>query len=129
MMKSLAGSRLAYSRLTQPRQGRSAGYFSRGFTLIEVMVVVVILAILATIVVPNNAPRPKKFAIEAYGATIVYCEPNVAAREAAVEKLIAEQDLELVHPFNDYRVMNGQGTAALELLGGGVRGGCGAGCC
>jgi len=70
----------------------------------------------ATIVVPNNAPRPKKFAIEAYGATIVYCEPNVAAREAAVEKLIAEQDLELVHPFNDYRVMNGQGTAALELL-------------
>ncbi len=70
----------------------------------------------ATIVVPNNAPHPKKFAIDAYGATIVYCEPNVAAREAAVDKLIAEQNLELVHPFNDYRVMNGQGTAALELL-------------
>ena len=70
----------------------------------------------ATIVVPNNAPRPKKFAIEAYGAKIVYCEPNVAAREGAVQKLIDEQNLELVHPFNDYRVMNGQGTAAVELL-------------
>ncbi|MEP7156977.1 MAG: pyridoxal-phosphate dependent enzyme [Betaproteobacteria bacterium] len=70
----------------------------------------------ATVVVPNNAPKPKKFAIEAYGAKIVYCEPNVSAREAAVDKLIAEQNLELVHPFNDYRVMNGQGTAALELL-------------
>jgi threonine dehydratase len=70
----------------------------------------------ATIVVPNNAPRPKKFAIEAYGAKIVYCEPNVAAREGAVQKLIDAQNLELVHPFNDYRVMNGQGTAALELL-------------
>ncbi len=70
----------------------------------------------ATIVVPNNAPRPKKLAIEAYGAKIVYCEPNVAAREDAVRKLIDEQGLELVHPFNDYRVMNGQGTAALELL-------------
>jgi threonine dehydratase len=70
----------------------------------------------ATIVVPSNAPKPKKFAIEAYGATIVYCEPNVAAREAAVARLIAEQNLELVHPFNDYRVMNGQGTAAVELL-------------
>lgn len=70
----------------------------------------------ATIVVPNNAPRPKKFAIEAYGATIVYCEANVAAREAAVATLIAEQALELVHPFNDYRVMNGQGTAAIELM-------------
>jgi threonine dehydratase len=72
--------------------------------------------IAATIVVPDNAPRPKKFAIEAYGASIVYCEPNVAAREAAVAKLIAEHNLELVHPFNDERVMNGQGTAALELL-------------
>lgn len=70
----------------------------------------------ATIVVPSNAPKPKKFAIEAYGATIVYCEPNVAAREAAVARLVAEQNLELVHPFNDYRVMNGQGTAAVELL-------------
>jgi threonine dehydratase len=70
----------------------------------------------ATIVVPNNAPKPKKFAIEAYGAKIVYCEPNVAAREAAVQKLVDTQNLELVHPFNDYRVMNGQGTAALELL-------------
>ena len=70
----------------------------------------------ATIVVPNNAPRPKKFAIEAYGAKIVYCEPNVAAREGAVHKLIEMHNLELVHPFNDYRVMNGQGTAAVELL-------------
>lgn len=70
----------------------------------------------ATIVVPENAPRPKKFAIEAYGARIVYCAANVAAREAAVDKLIAEEGLELVHPFNDYRVMNGQGTAAMELL-------------
>jgi len=70
----------------------------------------------ATIVVPNNAPRPKKLAIAAYGAKIVYCEPNVAAREAAVQALIDEHNPELVHPFNDYRVMNGQGTAALELL-------------
>ena len=72
--------------------------------------------IAATIVVPDNAPRPKKFAIEAYGAKIVYCEPNVAAREAAVAKLVDAQNLELVHPFNDFRVMNGQGTAALELI-------------
>ena len=70
----------------------------------------------ATIVVPSNAPRPKKFAIAAYGAQVVYCEPNVAAREGAVQKLIEERNLELVHPFNDYRVMNGQGTAAIELL-------------
>ncbi len=70
----------------------------------------------ATIVVPGSAPVPKKRAIEAYGARIVYCEPNVPAREAAVQKLMQEQGLELIHPYNDYRVMAGQGTAALELL-------------
>ncbi len=70
----------------------------------------------ATVVVPNNAPAPKKMAIAAYGATIVYCEPNVQAREAATQKLIAEFGYELVHPFDDDRVIAGQGTAALELL-------------
>jgi threonine dehydratase len=70
----------------------------------------------ATVVVPDNAPAPKKMAIAAYGATIVYCEPNVAAREAATQKLIAEFGHELVHPFDDDRVIAGQGTAALELL-------------
>jgi threonine dehydratase len=70
----------------------------------------------ATIVVPGNAPAPKKRAIAAYGANMVYCEPNVAAREAAVEQLTRAHGYELVHPFNDFRVMSGQGTAALELL-------------
>lgn len=70
----------------------------------------------ATIVVPENAPAPKKRAIAAYGATIVYCAPTVAAREAAVRELIDQHGYELVHPFDDVRVIAGQGTAALELL-------------
>jgi threonine dehydratase len=70
----------------------------------------------ATVVVPSNAPAPKKMAIAAYGATIVYCEPTVAAREAAVAKLIEAYGFELVHPFDDDRVIAGQGTAAVELL-------------
>jgi threonine dehydratase len=70
----------------------------------------------ATVVVPTNAPAPKKMAIEAYGATIVYCEPTIAAREDAVAKLIAAHGYELVHPFDDDRVIAGQGTAAVELL-------------
>ena len=70
----------------------------------------------ATVVVPNNAPAPKKMAIQAYGANVVYCEPNVLARETATHKLIAEFGYELIHPFDDDRVIAGQGTAALELL-------------
>ena len=70
----------------------------------------------ATVVVPNNAPAPKKMAIAAYGANIVFCEPNVLARETATRQLIEEFGYELVHPFDDDRVIAGQGTAALELL-------------
>ena len=70
----------------------------------------------ATVVVPENAPDPKKRAIAAYGATIVYCAPTVAARESAVEKLIAEHGYTLIHPFDNEAVIAGQGTAVLELL-------------
>jgi threonine dehydratase len=70
----------------------------------------------ASVVVPHNAPAVKKMAMESYGANIIYCEPNVAARESAVAKQLAEHGYALVHPFDDDRVIAGQGTAALELL-------------
>lgn len=70
----------------------------------------------ATVVVPENAPAPKKRAIEGYGATIQFCPPNTAAREAAVNALIAEHGYELIHPFDNDMVIAGQGTAAVELL-------------
>jgi threonine dehydratase len=70
----------------------------------------------ATVVVPENAPLPKKRAIEGYGATVVYCAPNVAARQTAVDQLISEYGYEMIHPFDNDLVIAGQGTAAVELL-------------
>jgi threonine dehydratase len=70
----------------------------------------------ATVVVPENAPTPKKRAIEGYGATILYCAPNIAARQAAVDELIATHGYEMIHPFDNDMVIAGQGTAAVELL-------------
>ncbi len=70
----------------------------------------------ATVVVPENAPLPKKRAIEGYGATIIYCAPNITARQAAVDELIAKHGYEMIHPFDNDMVIAGQGTAALELL-------------
>jgi threonine dehydratase len=70
----------------------------------------------ATVVVPENAPAPKKRAIQGYGATIQFCAPNTAAREAAVSALIAEHGYELIHPFDNDHVIAGQGTATIELL-------------
>lgn len=70
----------------------------------------------ATVVVPHSAPRIKLAAIRAFGARIVPCEVNQAARDAATAQVLAETGGRLVHPFNDARVIAGQGTATLELL-------------
>lgn len=72
--------------------------------------------IAATVVVPENAPGPKKRAIEGFGAKIVYCAPTVQARESTTNELIAKHGFELVHPYDDDRVIAGQGTAAKELI-------------
>lgn len=70
----------------------------------------------ATVVVPENAPPPKLKAIAGYGARIVPCAPTVAAREAAARRLVEEEGLVLIHPFDNDDVIAGQGTAGLELL-------------
>ena len=70
----------------------------------------------AWIVVPRNAPRVKVRAIEAYGGEIIFCEPTLEARELAAEEVLRQTGAVLVHPFDNDRVIAGQGTAALELL-------------
>ncbi len=72
--------------------------------------------IAAHIVMPSNAPHAKVESVRRNGGQIVFCEPNVAAREAACARVIAETGARLVHPYNDYAVMAGQGTATLELM-------------
>ncbi len=70
----------------------------------------------AYVVMPSNAPLVKRQAVEAFGGKITLCEPNLAAREAAAEKIIQQTGAVLVHPYNDERIIAGQATAALELL-------------
>ena len=70
----------------------------------------------ATVVVPRGASRVKLAAMEAYGARIVTCEPTQASRDEVTARVLEETGAILVHPFNDPRVIAGQGTAALELL-------------
>jgi threonine dehydratase len=70
----------------------------------------------AYIVMPDNAPSVKKNAVAGYGGQITFCEPTLAARESTLERIRLETGASLVHPYNDERVISGQGTAALELL-------------
>lgn len=70
----------------------------------------------ATIVVPGGASRVKLAAMESYGARIIPCEPTQASRDEVTARALEETGAVLVHPFNDPRVVAGQGTATLEML-------------
>jgi len=69
----------------------------------------------AYIVMPRGAPRIKRAAVEGFGGRIQECEPTLAAREAAASELVRATGATLVHPYDDPRVIAGQGTIVIEL--------------
>jgi threonine dehydratase len=72
--------------------------------------------IAAYIVMPKNAPLVKVSAVRHYGGRITFCEPTQADREATAERIQTETGAVMIHPYNDERIIAGQGTAAVELL-------------
>lgn len=70
----------------------------------------------AHIVMPGTAAAVKRRAVEGYGARVVTCAPTLEAREETAAAVLAETGGAFVHPYDDARVIAGQGTAALELL-------------
>jgi len=70
----------------------------------------------ATIVMPKDAPPVKVAAVRDYGARIVFAGSHPLDRENKLEEVLAETGVVFVHPSNDFHVIAGQGTAALELL-------------
>jgi threonine dehydratase len=71
----------------------------------------------AFIVMPSNAPKAKQASVRRYGGEIILCEPTLAARESTAKEVQQQTGASFIHPYNDYRVMAGQGTTAIELLG------------
>jgi threonine dehydratase len=70
----------------------------------------------AYIVIPRTAPSVKTAAVVGYGGQITYCEPTLEARETTLAEVVRQTYATVVHPYDDPRVIAGQGTAALELL-------------
>ena len=70
----------------------------------------------ASIVMPENAPPVKKNAVAGYGAEITFCKPTQKAREETTRMIMENTGATLVHPYDNFNVICGQGTAALELL-------------
>ncbi len=71
----------------------------------------------ANIVMPTNAPSVKKNAVLDYGGIVHDCEPTLEQRLATCERVAAETGGTIIPPYDDDRIIAGQGTIALELLG------------
>jgi threonine dehydratase len=74
------------------------------------------LGVPAYIVMPENSSAVKMAAVAGYGATIYTCAPHQVAREATAARVMQETGAAFIHPYDDYRIISGQGTAAMELL-------------
>jgi threonine dehydratase len=70
----------------------------------------------AYVVMPENAPGIKKNAVEEYGAHITFCKPTLEDREETLTYVIEKTSAIEIHPYNNFRVIAGQGTAAKEFL-------------
>ena len=70
----------------------------------------------AHIVMPRNAPKVKIQAVEGYRANITLCEPTLKARRETLEKIAKKTGAYVVHPFNEPKVIAGQGTCAMEMI-------------
>lgn len=68
------------------------------------------------VVMPHTAPQAKKDAVRGYGGIITECEPSTTSREAVFAEVQARTGGDFVHPYNDPRVIAGQGTCSRELL-------------
>lgn len=70
----------------------------------------------AYIVMPENASAVKVKAVEYYGGRITFCQPTLVSREETLDMVRERTGAVEIHPYNDYRTIAGQATAALEFL-------------
>jgi threonine dehydratase len=74
------------------------------------------LGIPSMIVMPVTTPFVKIAATRSHGAEVVLHGESVAEAQSRCEQIMAQRGLVLVHPYDDYRIIAGQGTIALEML-------------
>ncbi|XP_059316795.1 serine racemase [Lycium ferocissimum] len=70
----------------------------------------------AYIVIPINAPKCKVENVKRYGGQVIWSEPSMQSREDTANKVLQDTGAVLIHPYNDRRIISGQGTISLELL-------------
>jgi threonine dehydratase len=112
------GATNAVIRLTEEQRRNGVVTHSSGNHAAALAHAAVTRGVKAYIVMPSTAPEVKKRAVAGYGAEITLCEPTLSAREAAAAEVIGRTGATMIHPFDNFDIIAGQGTAALEALTG-----------
>lgn len=112
----LRGAYNAISQLTTDERARGVAAFSSGNHAQAVAHAATLLETKATIVMPEDTPATKLTATREYGAQVVTFDRYSEDREAVTRKVAEQHGYVVIPPYDDPRVMAGQGTVALELL-------------
>jgi len=110
------GAANAVFSLTEEEARRGVATHSSGNHAQALALAARLRGVAAHIVMPDNSPQVKVAAVRGYGARVVFCPATQADRERALQEVLRETGAVFVHPYNDPRVVAGQGTCALELL-------------
>ena len=110
----LRGAVNALCLLNTHQKGRGVVAFSTGNHAQAVAYAAGLLGIRATIIMPNTAPSIKIANTRAFGAEVILFDPLKENRETLAERLIDEQGKTLIHPYDDFDVIAGQGVSGLE---------------
>jgi threonine dehydratase len=112
----LRGASNAIGLLSEEERHRGVVTHSSGNHGQAVALAARLAGIPAYVVMPRTAPGVKRAAVGGYGAEVIMCEPTLEARETTAAAVVARTGAAFVHPYNDPRIIAGQGTAALELV-------------
>lgn len=112
----LRGAYNKIASLTAEERARGVITYSSGNHAQGVAYAARALATKAIIVMPRNAPAVKRDATAALGAEIVFVGPSGVERQIKAEELAAEQGYVIIPPYDDEKIIAGQGTAGLEIV-------------
>ncbi|HEX4486015.1 MAG TPA: threonine/serine dehydratase [Terriglobales bacterium] len=112
----LRGAYNKVASLSEEQRSRGVITYSSGNHAQGVAYAARALGAKAIIVMPNNAPVVKREATAALGAEIILVGPGSAERQQKAEELAAQHGYVIVPPYNDEKIIAGQGTMGLEIL-------------
>jgi threonine dehydratase len=112
----LRGAYNKIASLTDEERARGVITYSSGNHAQGVAYAARALGTKAIIVMPRNAPAVKREATAALGADIVFVGPSGVERQLKAEELAAKHGYVIVPPYDDEKIIAGQGTAGLEIL-------------